>query len=62
MQGQPDPDDISGLLGVIEMKGLGLSRDGGREDFLKTSAPHSLMTTYRKKLLSTRSISLDSNF
>ncbi len=30
--------------------------------FLKTSTPHSLMTTYRMKLLSSRSISLDSNF
>ncbi len=29
--------------------------------FLKTSTPHSLMTTYRMKLLSSRSISLDSN-
>jgi hypothetical protein len=36
----------------------GLSHDGGRADFLKTSAPHSLVTTYRMKLLSARSFSL----
>ncbi len=38
-----------------------LSQDGGSTNFfLKTSAPHSLMTTYRMNLLSARSISLDS--
>ncbi len=43
----------------------GLSQDGGWANFsifLKTSAPHSLMTTYRINLLSDRSISLDSTF
>ncbi len=30
--------------------------------FLETSVPHSLMLTYRKNLLSARSISLDSTF
>ncbi len=30
--------------------------------FLKTSTPHSLMTTYRINLLSARSLSLDSTF
>jgi len=40
----------------------GLSKDGGRADFLKTSAPHSLMTTYRMKLLPSRSILLDCTF
>jgi hypothetical protein len=38
------------------------SQDGGRTDFLKTSATHFLMTTYQMKLLSARSISLDSTF
>ncbi len=40
----------------------GLSQDVGRTDYMKTSAPHSLMTTYRLNLLSLRYVSLDSTF
>jgi hypothetical protein len=35
---------------------------GDRPIFLKTSAPHPLMTTFQKNLLSARSLSLDSTF
>jgi hypothetical protein len=44
----------------------GLLQFGGRADFSQTSAPHSLMKTYRKKLYfqlsAIRSILPDSNF
>ncbi len=40
----------------------GCHRMGDGPIFLNTSAPHSLMTTYRINLLSARSISLDSTF
>ncbi len=41
---------------------LNSHRMGDGPIFLKTSAPHSLMTTYHKNLLSARSISLYSTF
>ncbi len=45
--------------GIIKV----LSQDGERADFSKkTTAPRSLMTTYRMSLISARSISLDSTF
>jgi hypothetical protein len=40
----------------------GVSQDGGRSNFSKISAPHSLLTTYRLITPSSRSISLDSTF
>ncbi len=40
----------------------GLSQDGGRADFFKTSAPLSLINVYRTYLISVRFISLGSTF
>jgi hypothetical protein len=40
----------------------GLLQHGGRADFFKISALHSLMTTYRMNLISAGSISLGSTF
>jgi hypothetical protein len=40
----------------------GSLRIGDEPIFLKNSAPHFLMTTYRMNLLSARSISLDNTF
>ncbi len=53
-----DPTTVRG--GAESLKCSHKIEDG--QIFLKTSASHSLMTTYRIKLLSTRSISLGSTF
>jgi hypothetical protein len=52
------PTAVRGGAGPL----TGSNRMGDGRIVLKTSAPHSLMTTYRIKLLSARSVSLDSAF